>query len=25
LLPASYGIPESIEQVITCNCDCWNN
>jgi hypothetical protein len=25
LLPASYGIPESIEQVITCNCDCWYN
>jgi hypothetical protein len=23
LLPAQYSVPEAIEQVITCNCDCW--
>lgn len=23
LLPATYNIPEAIDQVITCNCDCW--
>lgn len=23
LLPAQYNIPEAIEHVITCNCDCW--
>jgi hypothetical protein len=23
LLPAQYSVPEAIEQVIDCNCDCW--
>jgi hypothetical protein len=23
LLPAQYSVPDAIEQVITCNCDCW--
>jgi hypothetical protein len=23
LLPATYNIPDAIDQVITCNCDCW--
>jgi hypothetical protein len=23
LLPAQYSVPEAIEHVITCNCDCW--
>jgi hypothetical protein len=23
LLPAQYNVPDAIEQVITCNCDCW--
>jgi hypothetical protein len=24
MLPASYSVPEAIEEVILCNCDCWN-
>jgi hypothetical protein len=23
LLPATYSVSEAIEQVVTCNCDCW--
>lgn len=25
LLPATYSVPEAIDEVIRCNCDCWDN
>jgi hypothetical protein len=25
LLPSTYSIPEAIDEVIRCNCDCWDN
>ena len=25
LLPATYSVPEAIDDVIRCNCDCWDN
>jgi hypothetical protein len=25
LLPSSISVAQAIEQVITCNCDCWVN
>ena len=25
LLPSTYSIPDAINEVIRCNCDCWNN
>jgi hypothetical protein len=25
LLPSTYSVPEAIDEVIRCNCDCWDN
>jgi hypothetical protein len=25
LLPATYSVQEAIDEVIRCNCDCWDN